>query len=117
MQLHVESVKPLQKSMAFMAGGVEYMAKKDSGISVGMTIETEPELSEYNGKTYRWVKKYRAVNNAPAPTPPTNGSGTAWLPFASNTVAHAITGGLIQTPDQVKLWAAAAKQAYEELTK
>ena len=118
MQLIISAVKPLAKSLAVTAGGKEYLAKKDSGISSGMTIEAEVEDSEYNGKTYHWIKKYRSVNGsqqtAPIPSPSSN--GTAWLPFASNTVAHAISSGLIKEPSDVKQWAAAAKQAYEELT-
>ena len=114
MQLSVSAVKPLAKSLAITAGGKEYLAKKDSGITSGMTIEAEVEDSDYNGKTYHWIKKYKAVNGSAASA--TAGNGTAWLPFASNTVAHAINAGLIKDPSEVKQWAAAAKQAFEELT-
>lgn len=120
MQLTVERIKPTQKSIVVTAGGKEYFAKKDSGITAGMTIEAETEDSEYNGKNYCWIKKWKQMASA-APAASTGGStsgqtsGNVWLPFASNTVAHAINAGLIQTPEQVKLWAAAAKQAYMEL--
>jgi hypothetical protein len=119
MQITIESVKPLEKSMALKAGGIEYLAKKDSGLAVGMTIETEPELSDYNGKTYRWIKKYKAVNRstqAPTSSPTAQPAGAPiWSNFVSNQVAHAIQAGLITSPDQVKLWAAASKQAFVEL--
>ena len=117
MQLSVSAVKPLAKSLAITAGGKEYLAKKDSGITSGMTIEAEVEDSDYNGKSYHWIKKYKTVNGSAAPSAaPAAGNGTAWLPFASNTVAHAINAGLIKDPSEVKQWAAAAKQAFEELT-
>jgi hypothetical protein len=121
MQLTVERIKPLQKSLAVTADGKEYLAKKDSGISAGMTIEAEVEISDYNGKTYHWIKKYKSVNGSiGATTTPVqhngqSGGNLAWLPFASNTVAHAINAGLIKEPSEVKSWAAAAKQAFQEL--
>lgn len=119
MQLTVERIKPLQKSLAVTADGKEYLAKKDSGISAGMTIDAEVEISDYNGKTYHWIKKYKAVNGSNGTTPVQHngqsGGNLAWLPFASNTVAHAINAGLVTTPEQVKVWAAAAKQAFQEL--
>lgn len=121
MQLTVDRIKPTAKSIVVTAGGKEYFAKKDSGITAGMTIDAETEDSEYNGKNYCWIKKWKQMSAAPAPqtgnTPaaPAASVGNAWLPFASNTVAHAINAGLIQTPSQVKEWAAAAKQAYADL--
>jgi hypothetical protein len=118
MQLTVEKIKPTAKSIVVTAGGKEYFAKKESGITAGMTIEAETEDSEYNGKNYCWIKKWKAMASTTATAAsaaPAAPSGNAWLPFASNTVAHAINAGLIQSPDQVKLWAAAAKQAYQEL--
>lgn len=117
MQITVERIKPTAKSLVLTAGGKEYFAKKESGITAGMTIDAETKDSDYNGKTYTWVEKWK-----PVAAPQTSGnasgqvSGTAWLPFASNTVAHAINAGLITTPEQVKVWAASAKQAFEELT-
>lgn len=123
MQLTIDKIKPTQKSIVVTAGGKEYFAKKDSGITAGMTIDAETEDSEYNGKSYCWIKKWKAMASTPpaqakdAPAGGTTGPaiGNAWLPFASNTVAHAINAGLIQNPDQVKVWAAAAKAAYAEL--
>lgn len=124
MQLNIESTKtnPSGKSMVIKAGGKDYLAKVGSGLQPGMVIEAETKISEYNGKTNTWIEKWKAVAGA-TPTPPagtsghTNGGTPPWLPFASNTVAHAINGGLITNPDQVKQWAAAAKQSYEELVK
>jgi hypothetical protein len=126
MQLTVERLKPTAKSLVLTCGGVEYFAKKDSGISAGMTIEAEVEPSEFNGKTYRWVKKYTKVsdgNAAPqSSSPSSSGSGAAgaapaWLPFASNTVAHAISAGIITAPNQVEAWVQAAHDAYNHVNK
>jgi len=117
MQLTIESVKtnPSGKSMVVKAGGKDYLAKAGMPLQAGMTIEAETKDSLYNNKTNTWIEKWKPVSAAPASAPAANGAGNAWLPFASNTVAHAINAGLITTPDQVKVWAASAKQAFEEL--
>lgn len=59
------------------------------------------------------------MNSAPqqssgaAPSGPT---GDRWyMPFVSNTVAHALTAGLIKEPADVTRWANAAKDAAELL--
>lgn len=116
MQLTIESVKtnPSGKSMVVKAGGKDYLAKAGMPLQAGMTIDAETKDSQFNGKTNTWIEKWKPVA-ATAAAPAPNGAGTAWLPFASNTVAHALHAGLITTPDQVKVWAAAAKQAFQEL--
>ena len=127
MQLTIENIKtnPSGKSCVVKASGKDYFAKPNIGLSVGMTIDAETEVSEYNGKQNVWIKKYKAINGGAAPQAgPGAGTSTAanpagaapvWLPFASNTVAHAINAGIIKVPDDVKAWAAAAKQAFQEL--
>lgn len=125
MLLNVESVKPTStgKSLIVKAGGKDYFAKTGCGIIAGTTIDAETKDSLFNGKTNTWIEKWRAVQNAAPQAPDAsasssgrNGVPAAWLPFASNTVAHAISAGLCSDPMMVKAWAAAAKQAYEELT-
>ena len=118
--MHVSAIKPLAKSLAVTADGKEYLAKKDSGITAGMNIEAQIETSEYNGKTYHWIKKWKASGNGQSgqvATTPNVAPFTAplWGNFVSNQVAHAIQAGLITDPSQIKLWAAAAKQAFVEL--
>ena len=128
MQLTIEKVKPTAKSLVLTSGGKEYFAKKETGITAGMTIDAETESSDYNGKTYVWVKKFTRVNAAPQTADPARpashaqggpvtsaGAAPVWGNFVSNQVAHAIQAGLITDPSQIKLWAAAAKQAYVEL--
>lgn len=126
MQLTIESVGPSKsgKALRVKAGGKWYGANKDSGISSGMTIEAEVEDGEFG----LWINKWKAVNGSAAPqghpvTEPrtasssagTAGAAPVWSNFVSNQVAHAIQAGLIQSPEQIKLWAAAAKQAFTEL--
>jgi hypothetical protein len=126
MQLTIENIKtnPSGKSCVVKAGGKDYFAKPNIGLSVGMTIDAETEVSEYNGKSNIWIKKYKAVNGSAAPqnvtdagakAPASAAAAPVWGNFVSNQVAHAIQAGLITTPEQIKLWAAAAKQAYMEL--
>jgi len=120
MQLTVENVTTAKtgKSLRVKANGDWYGAKKDSGITAGMTIDAEVEDGEYG----KWIKTYRATNAAPQTSSSTAGKAPAaagaapvWLPFASNTVAHAISAGLCQTPAAVEAWARAAKDAFEAI--
>jgi hypothetical protein len=128
MQLTIESIKtnPSGKSCMVKAGGQDYFAKPNIGLSVGMVIDAETEVSEYNGKQNVWIKKYKAVNGSAAPqesakplgavgTPSPAGAAPVWANFVSNQVAHAIQAGLITDPSHIKVWAAAAKQAFMEL--
>ena len=122
MQLTVERIKPTAKSIVVTAGGREYFAKKDSGITAGITIEADTEDSEYNGKNYCWIKKWRPVAapdvgmpSARVSSPAAQGAAPLWSNFVSNQVAHAIQAGLITDPAQIKVWAQAAKNAYTEI--
>ena len=127
MQLTIESVKtaPSGKSVVVKAGGKDYFAKPAQGLTAGMTIEAELKDSFFNGKTNTWIEKYKPINAAPqvegTASAPARQSATpavaapAWSNFVSNQVAHAIQAGLINSPEQIKLWAAAAKQAFVEL--
>ena len=61
-------------------------------------------------------------NAAHQPQPPSSPSATGaggaapvWANFVSNQVAHAIAAGRIDDPEQIKVWAAAAKTAFMEL--
>jgi hypothetical protein len=124
MQLQIESIKtnPSGKSCVVKAGGKDYFAKPNIGLSVGMTIDAETEISEFNGKQNTWIKKYKAVNaaqQAPAGDVGRNttpaGAAPVWLPFASNTVAHAIQAGIVTAPNMVEAWTRAAKEAFQKV--
>lgn len=129
MQLTIESIKtnPSGKSIVVKAGGRDYLAKVGMPLQAGMTIDAELKDSQFNGKTNTWIEKWKQVNVAPQTmgnTQPVHGAAVSgssagaapvWLPFLSNTVAHAIQAGLITDPSHIKLWAAAAKQAFVEL--
>lgn len=113
MQLTIESVKPTKsgKSLGVKASGKEYLAKTDSGLTVGMVIEAETETSEYQGKSYTWINKYKPV--AAPQTSHSNGGAPVWLPMASNVVAHALNAGVIKEPTEVKAWVLAVRDAVE----
>jgi hypothetical protein len=56
------------------------------------------------------------MNSAPQQPGPSGPTGDRWyMPFVSNTVAHALTAGLIRDPADVTKWANAAKDAAELL--
>lgn len=123
MQMTVESVKATStgKSLVVKAGGKDYFAKTTSGLMTmaGHTIEAETKDSVFNGKTNTWIEKWAPVQAA-TQTPPAGTNAAAfvaatpapWLPFASNTVAHAISNGLITAPAQIEAWTRAAKEAF-----
>lgn len=121
MQLTIESVKPSKsgKSLVVKAGGKDYLAKLDSGISQGMLIEAETKDSDFNGSILTWIEKWKTVaaqTTAHASAPTSNGgSAPWWMPFVSNTVAHAIQAGIIQNPQQIDAWAVAARLAAQKL--
>lgn len=115
MLLNVTEVKPTKsgKSVVVKAGGKDYFAKPDMGLAAGMTIEAETEDSEYNGKTLVWIKAYKKTNGS---APATSGGGNLpYMPFVSNTVAHAIAAGCIKNPSEVGAWAKAAIEAVRDI--
>lgn len=123
MQITVERVKPTKNSLVITAGGKEYFAKKDSGLADGMTVDAELELSDYNGKSYTWIKKWKAMATA-APQAPAAGlpgvpstttSAPWWMPFVSNVTAHAIAAGIITAPNMIEAWATAARNAANKI--
>lgn len=122
MQLTVESVGPSKsgKALRVKANGAWYGAKKDSGITVGQTIDAEVS----NGDFGAWIDRWKPVNGSAAPDAvgssraspaAAQASAPVWLPFASNTVAHAIQAGIITAPNMVEAWTRAAKEAFQKV--
>jgi hypothetical protein len=76
----------------------------------GGTYDIEYKEDDYNGKTYYFIEKAKEVGTA------NSAAGDRWwMPFVSNTVAHAIAAGKIEEPLDLKAWALAAKTAATEL--
>lgn len=131
MQLTIENVKTNSsgKSLSVTAGGKSYLAKTGCGIQAGMTIDAELKESFYNGKTLIWIEKFKPVNGSAgpqvrntadgsegaAPRTPTAVAAPVWLPFASNTVAHAINAGIITAPNHIEAWTRAVKEAFQKV--
>jgi len=80
----------------------------------GASYEAEVETSEFKGKTYRRLTKMSEVASGNGAM---NGANAApwFMAFVSNTVAHAITAGRIDSPDGIEAWARAARNAALEL--
>lgn len=120
--LLITAIKPTAKSLVITAGGREYFAKKDSGLDgkIGLTIEAETKQSNYNGKDYVWIEKWKTASGAPAAPAQASftaaGINLAFLPFVSNVVAHAIQCGRIETPTEIQAWADAAYTAASNLS-
>lgn len=129
MQLAIEQVTKSKsgKALRVKANGAWFGARLNSKLDTlqGKTIDAEVKHDETYGDQ---IEAYKVLDSATPAQPPAqqrpngaahpaaNGSGApAWLPFASNTVAHAISAGLIQEAGQVSAWAKAAKEAFEAL--
>lgn len=104
------------KSFRVQINGEWYGAKLDSGIEAaeGKEIDAEIETTEKFGK---WIRKWTVVSGA---SKATGGNGTQpyapwFMPFVSNTVAHAISAGKIEGPAEIQAWASAAKSAAETI--
>ena len=103
------------KSWRVKSGDKWYGASKDllSLGDKGKTFEVKISASDFGP----WI------DSAIAPGQPTGVSGAVsgslqgaapwWMPFASNVCAHAIQAGEIKSPDQLKVWVAAARDAAE----
>jgi len=103
------------KSWRVSLSGKWYGAYKDSGIldALQKSIYVITGTLEKGGP---WIMKWKVADQTTAlaapPTPPVarNGVGSApwWMPFVSNTVAHAIQAGAIKEPAHIGKWAKAA---------
>lgn len=124
-----------QKSLRVKLSGSWYGAYLDSGLNSptikGSHIEAEIVTLEKGGP---WIKSWKQGIAAPqVQTPPAGGIPPSqspaaaatpykyaepnlnvapwWMPFVSNSVAHAIKAGIITAPNQIQPWAMAAKEA------
>lgn len=102
------------KSWRVSLGGAWYGAYKDSGIldTLQKSIYVVTGTLEKGGP---WILKWKladattAIVAAPsAPVKAWAGGAPWWMPFVSNTVAHAIQAGLIKESAQIGGWAKAA---------
>ena len=130
MAVQIENVTTAKtgKSLRVLLGGTWYGAALDSGLNglKGQMIEAEIETGKYGP----WIKAYAKVA-APQVPPPTQGglppapapavaapryaepsdNVQPWyMPFVSNTVAHAIAAGHCSTPEAINMWALKAAQ-------
>ena len=135
MAVQVEDVTPTKsgKGLRVKLGGTWYGAFLDSGLNgmKGQMIEAEIITSEKYGPTIKGWKPVAAPQVPPppqggfppAPAPAEAAPRYAWeaaqpwdniqpwfMPFVSNTVAHAIEKGLITTPLGINEWALKAAQ-------
>lgn len=127
------------KSLRVMLSGSWYGAALDSGLNgqIGQMIEAEIETGKYGPWIKKWLPSQTAAAAdagarspvpPPAPIPagqpavaaphetryaePSGADNTQpWMmAFVSNTVAHAIAAGHIQTPEGLNAWALKAAQ-------
>ena len=132
MAVMVEEVTPSKsgKALRVKLGGTWYNAFLDSGLNgqKGKMIEAEIQTNEKFGPS---IKAWRPVSDAaPQVSPPSAGHSPQppavaapryaepnpnvapwWMPFVSNSVAHAIAAGHVNSPEAIKTWAIAARNA------
>ena len=110
----VEGVSPSKsgKSFRIKIDGEWYGAGKDSGLDKmeGKTVEFSFEDGDFGP----WIQEWKEAAGAPS-AQGKQSSGPWWMPFVSNTVAHAIQAGEIKDPKAISAWAKAAKDAAEAL--
>jgi len=109
------------KSYQAQIAGQSYFAKLDSKLdkAVGQAVDFSIDPSEYKGKVVNWVKDWDFDRGVPTPAPqpvqmPAQLSQPRdrwYMPFISNTVAHAITAGLVKDSPSLSQWAIAAYRA------
>jgi hypothetical protein len=122
MQLTVDSVTRGEKSYKVMSAGQAYFVgfKSASGIeqTLGKTIEAEVSTST-DGKA-SFINKFAVVGATTGSfkaAGPTTSTDRWFMPFVSNTVAHAIQSGLIKEPTDIRKWACAALETAQQLDK
>ena len=115
------------KSWRVKMGGKYYGSSADSNIdqakgkAIDFTFKSDPKFGD-------WIESWAYAQSAPqaaaqtaqratAPAQAPNGGHVDrwYMPFVSNTIAHAIQVGLITQPSQITGWAKAAKEAAEAL--
>lgn len=81
------------------------------------SYDIELRETEKGGRVYRDVIMCKpAVNGASSAAPSASTAPDRWwLPMCSNLCAHAIQAGLVKNPSDIKMWAAATKQALMEI--
>lgn len=100
------------KSTMVLINGTKYLCNKlDIEQYVGKEIDYE--TGAY--KDFKTIEKF-TVNLSGGGLPgrteaASGGNGMAYMPFISNTVAHAIAAGLIKQPSEISAWVSAAKSA------
>lgn len=96
-----------------------YWVKADmvAQFSKGQAYELEVGQEKWGDNQVNVVKALPgASQGSVAPANGGHSNSDRWyMPFVSNTVAHAIAAGKIAEPDDIKMWAAAAKEAAEAL--
>lgn len=115
LQIEKVELSKTKKSYWLTTDQGSFNAKLNSGVEQlksGDTIEAQTGESEWQGKVTKTIESFSVVQGAKTPSKAqnsSNGSVDRWyMPFISNTVAHAIQSGLIKEPGDIGEWARAA---------
>lgn len=121
MQVTVASIHPpkpggKRSSIKTSTGAYIGFDAERLSFDAGKTYDIDVKEHEFQGKTYQTATRINtAVSAASSNVGPAPGSYAAldrwYMPFVSNTVAHAIASGYIKDASQILIWARAAKVA------
>ena len=127
--MYVEAVELSKTGKSYrvkMAG--KWYTSRAKGIEQAAGKHIEPVYGVYDapdGSKLETIQVFTYIIEAPAqpaaapsgpqgttlPFPVQAGRDRWWMPFVSNTVAHAIAAGIITKPEQITYWAKAAYRA------
>jgi hypothetical protein len=83
----------------------------------GQSYDIETKAEKWGENDVQVIKGIKTNGATGGTSGHVGGSGDKWwMPFVSNTVAHAIQAGHIKGPGEIRTWAASAKLAAESLS-
>lgn len=95
-------------------GSTLFFDPKKHSFEKGKVYEVTTSSREWQGKTYTDITGVQQISS-PKASPQDYGLGEPELRFISNVVGQAILAKTISDPDQVSLWAKAARATLKEL--
>ena len=123
MLLRISNVERKEKSYKVTTDfGTYYASLKSTGIEQCVGKQIDAETSKSSDGRISFINGFTVLDGeqkaATSATIVSQGvSDRFWAPFVSNTVAHAIQGGLIKTVSDLRQWAAAAYETAQRLDK
>ena len=124
MLLRISNVERKEKSYKVSTDfGTYYASLKSTGIEQCVGKQIDAETSKSSDGRINFLNGFTVVDNPEnvskqaVVAPKGNDSDIWFMPFVSNTVAHAIQAGLVKTVADLRVWSSAAYEAAIRLDK